>query len=43
MDSSRTLNFSEEPVPALLLDRCIELNYTADMSLNIGLDMVSDS
>lgn len=31
------------PVPALLLNTRIEPNYTADMSLNIGLDMVSDS
>lgn len=40
MDSSRTSNFSAGPILALLLNTHIEPSYTADMSLNLRLDMV---
>lgn len=43
MDSSRTSNCFMGPIPALLLNIHIEPNYTAGTSLNIGLDMASDS
>lgn len=43
MDSSRKSNFFMGPISALLLNILIEPNYTVDVSLNIGLDMASDS